>query len=257
MAPGLQRSSRPTPPPGDIVAIYFDKCPEAYFAILGVLKSGCSFVALDPGAPPSRKQFIIQDSGAMLLLTDKTQPEVLDFAVEVPVVIVTEGSLAQITNPVQDKVSPTISPSDTCYCLYTSGTTGTPKGCEITHENAVQAMLAFQKLFLGHWDEESRWLQFASLHFDVSVLEQYWTWSVGITLVAAPRELILEDVAGTISTLGITHIDPDTKPRTAAASGRGPEPLQRRLHHWWRAAEARDSGRLGPDESDTQLLRAH
>jgi len=192
--------------PGSIVAVCFDKCPEAFFAILGILKSGCSFVALDPAAPPSRKEFIVQDSEAVLLVTGCRDISPMGFKVDVPVINLTEEVLrrapASSFNP-----SRTILPSDTCYCLYTSGTTGTPKGCEITHQNAVQAMLAFQKLFEGHWDDESRWLQFASFHFDVSVLEQYWSWSVGIMLVASTRDLILEDLAGSISRLGITHID--------------------------------------------------
>jgi non-ribosomal peptide synthetase component F len=77
----------------------------------------------------------------------------------------------------------------------------------LTHENAVQAMMSFQRLFAGRWTESSRWLQFASYWFDVSVLEQFWSWSVGITLVGAPRDLVLEDLAEFIRTVGITHID--------------------------------------------------
>ncbi|RKU49052.1 Nonribosomal Peptide Synthase (NRPS), variant 2 [Coniochaeta pulveracea] len=191
---------------GDIVAVYFDKCPEVFFSILGILKAGCAFVALDPGAPASRKAFIMQDSGASVLLTSTKSATALDFAFAGNVMAVSDVSLSRLDGgPVS--LNRPLNPQDVCYCLYTSGTTGTPKGCEITHENAVQAMLAFQKLFTGHWDENSKWLQFASFHFDVSVLEQYWTWSVGITLVAASRDLILEDLAGTISRLEITHID--------------------------------------------------
>ncbi|CUS14787.1 unnamed protein product [Tuber aestivum] len=102
---------------------------------------------------------------------------------------------------------PDLKPSGLCYCLYTSGTTGTPKGCELTHENAVQAMLAFQRLFSPHWDSESRFLQFASFHFDVSVLEQFWSWSVGVCVTSAPRDLIFQDLALTIRELRITHLD--------------------------------------------------
>jgi amino acid adenylation domain-containing protein len=191
---------------GDLVAVYFDKCPEVFFAILGVLKAGCAFVALDPGAPASRKEFIIQDSGASVLLTSTKNASAIDFVFAGNLIAVSDASLSQVDGGAV-LLDRQLTPQDVCYCLYTSGTTGTPKGCEITHENAVQAMFAFQKLFAAHWDEHSKWLQFASFHFDVSVLEQYWTWSVGITLVAAPRDLILEDLAGTISRLGITHID--------------------------------------------------
>ncbi|KAK3350231.1 non-ribosomal peptide synthetase [Lasiosphaeria hispida] len=190
---------------GDIVAIDFDKCAEAFFSILGILKAGCAFVALDPGAPAARKEFIIRDSEAAVLLTSQEGSE-LGYSVLIPVIRIDEDLLAAQSSdpPITDRA---VDPADVCYCLYTSGTTGTPKGCEITHDNAVQCMLAFQHIFKGHWEEDSRWLQFASLHFDVSVLEQYWSWSVGITLVASPRDLILEDLAGTISRLGITHID--------------------------------------------------
>ncbi|CAM1505742.1 Fc.00g113790.m01.CDS01 [Cosmosporella sp. VM-42] len=194
-----------TAAPGSIIAIHFDKCPEAYFSILGILKAGCSFVALDPTAPKARKQFILQDSKAPCLLTKN--PTSLDFKAAEALVIPIDGH--SLRGLVDDGFGPKpdVASSDTCYCLYTSGTTGTPKGCEITHENAVQAMMAFQELFKGHWQEDSRWLQFAALHFDVSVLEQYWSWSVGMTVVAAPKDLILDDLTATINRLEITHID--------------------------------------------------
>ncbi|KAG5951361.1 NRPS protein, partial [Claviceps sorghi] len=189
---------------GDIVAVHFPKCPEAYFCLLGILKAGCSFIALDPSAPSARKQFILQDSKATCLLTDGTFDTGCDL--DITMVRISEEKLAPYLTSRLAHVKP-LSAQNTCYCLYTSGTTGTPKGCEITHENTVQALMAFQDLFRGHWQQDSRWLQFAGFHFDVSVLEQYWSWSVGITVVAAPKELILDDLVGSINKLAITHID--------------------------------------------------
>lgn len=192
--------------PGELVGVCFDKCPEASFAILGILKAGCAFVALDPGAPVSRKVFILEDSRAPVLLSMAAQSASFKESTTVTLLNLDEANWRSTpsTKPV---LSRSIDSQDRSYCLYTSGTTGTPKGCELTHENAVQAMLAFTRLFSGHWHDDSRWLQFASFHFDVSVLEQYWSWSVGICVVSAPRDLIFEDLASSIRTLQITHID--------------------------------------------------
>lgn len=193
--------------PGEMVAICFEKCPEASIAILGILKAGCAYLAIDPSAPISRKQFILQDSGAKVLLCNQLKKAELEGLLGVEIEPLDKAGLLEGMSPAQPGLQREIRPDDTCYCLYTSGTTGTPKGCEITHDNAVQAMLAFRRLFSPHWDNESRWLQFASYHFDVSVLEQYWSWSVGICVTSCPRDLLFEDLPGTIQRLQITHID--------------------------------------------------
>ncbi|KAF2658030.1 hypothetical protein K491DRAFT_593966 [Lophiostoma macrostomum CBS 122681] len=192
--------------PGDIVGICFDKCPQASFASLGILKAGCSFVALDPAAPAARRAFIVEDSGAKIVLSMKAHSENMSQSLGARILNLDEVDLGAIATD-KPELTRAISSQDCSYCLYTSGTTGTPKGCEITHENTVQALLAFQRIFTGRWKDNSRWLQFASFHFDVSVLEQYWSWSIGICVVSAPRDLIFEDIARTIRVLSITHLD--------------------------------------------------
>ncbi|KAI0105047.1 putative non-ribosomal peptide synthetase [Nemania sp. FL0031] len=190
--------------PGSIIATCFDKCPIAYFTLLGILKAGCTFLCLDPSAPATRQTFILEDSQAAMLIICEN----FDWASEapLPVHIISENVLESLPTS-RPSLQRQVLPSDSCYCLYTSGTTGTPKGCLMSHENAVQAMAAFKHLFTGRWDSSSRWLQFAAFHFDVSVLEQYWSWYVGIAVIAAPKDVILSDLAMTISKLGITHID--------------------------------------------------
>ena len=191
----------------DIVAVCLDKCAAASVLFNGILKAGCGFLCLDYNSPVDRKALILSDSGAKLIFTDSVKATDLEGHVSVPVVQIEEFFEAIKSQPIELQYTPEITPDSLCYCLYTSGTTGTPKGCEITHKNTVQAMLAFQRLFAGHWDENSRFLQFASFHFDVSVLEQFWSWSVGVCVTSAPRDLIFQDLAGTIRNLEITHLD--------------------------------------------------
>jgi amino acid adenylation domain-containing protein len=193
--------------PGQIIAICFDKCAEASFAIIGILKTGCAYVSLDPNAPTDRLKFIIEDSRANIVLSAGKPGQMLQEILNEDIIMLDSRDILLCCSSEQPHLSRVITPQDVSYCLYTSGTTGTPKGCLITHENTVQFMLAFRRLFAGHWTEDSKYLQFASFHFDVSVMEQFFSWSIGICVASAPRDLIFEDITGAIQRLGITHID--------------------------------------------------
>lgn len=202
--------------PRSMIGICFRKCPAASFAILGILKAGCCFVAIDPEAPVERAIFIIKDSGAKAVFCTREsglgiKVAAQDECLDVPIISLDDDN--DIEESLQIKQGQTetediqIISSDLAYTLYTSGTTGTPKACLLTHQNTIQAMSAFSNIFPKPLPGSSRFLQFASFHFDVSVLEQFWSWSVGITVTSAPRDVMLEDLAGAISGMGVTHLD--------------------------------------------------
>jgi amino acid adenylation domain-containing protein len=194
----------------ELVAICFEKCPEAIFAILGILKAGCTYVALDPKAPFSRKQYILKESRAQIILSAHRSTLYVTSQSQDPLdsgIVVLYLDEIKLDSIELDTYQVEIGPESLSYCLFTSGTTGNPKGCRITHENSVQAMKAFSLLFAPHWDQSSRWLQFAAYHFDVSVLEIFWSWSEGLCVVSASQDLLLSDLPGFIRRLEITHID--------------------------------------------------
>ena len=193
--------------PGDMVSVCFEKCPVASFAFLGIIRAGCAFVVIGPDAPKARKKFILRDSGSKILLCGKKQKEELEEITHPAVLALNEDRIWSSVLSTPPKLRRAVRPDDICYCLYTSGTTGQPKGCLITHDSVVQAMLSFRRIFAGHWDDDSRWLQFASFHFDVSVLEQFWSWGVGICVTSASRDLLFQDLPGFIKALQITHLD--------------------------------------------------
>jgi amino acid adenylation domain-containing protein len=171
------------------------------------MKAGCAYVALDPTAPDERSKFIVKDSMARMILSAGLPAKKLQAYMEKDIISLDAPRILANFSYEPPRLSREIKPQDVSYCLYTSGTTGTPKGCLITHDNAVQFMLAFSRIFAGHWTEDSKYLQFASFHFDVSVMEQFWSWSIGICVASAPRDLIFEDIPEAIRTLGITNID--------------------------------------------------
>ena len=90
----------------DIVAICVDRSPEAIIAMIGVLKSGGAYLPLDPTSPEERLRYIIEDSKAKLVITEKIFEDSIDFS---------RASLKTI-----------ISPKNLAYVIYTSGSTGKP-----------------------------------------------------------------------------------------------------------------------------------
>lgn len=105
---------------GDLVGICFDKSAEASFAIIGTLKAGCGYVALDPTAPIDRKLFILKDSQARCILTMDRFAHDLRPIVTVGVYVVGVDIGIQRSSTERPNIAD-LTPGSLCYCLYTSG----------------------------------------------------------------------------------------------------------------------------------------
>ena len=176
-AAGVRRDS--------LVAVSLERSPELVVSLLAVLKAGGAYVPLDPELPQERLAFMLEDSGAGVLVTEG---RLLDLLPPFGGRIVHVDS--EETEPAQDPGEPVdadVQPDDLAYCIYTSGSTGRPKGVLNTHRGIVNRLLAMQETY--RLDASDRLLQKTQISFDVSVREIFWPLLFGATVVvAAPGE---------------------------------------------------------------------
>ncbi|MFD4367044.1 AMP-binding protein [Rhodococcus sp. NPDC058521] len=152
-------------------------------AQLGILIAGAAFVPVDPNAPTNRLEIIVADTAAKVIVTDSTGPT--DFGWEERGLLVLEHTANDLIAPALEPsrfVSPPAgSSSRLAYTIFTSGTTGSPKGVDISVENLTTfAHAAVSAYGIGVGD---RVLQFCALHFDASIEEIYGALVGGAVLV--------------------------------------------------------------------------
>lgn len=166
------------------VALCLERSVDMVTALLGVLKAGAAYVPMDPLYPVERLKFMMRDSGAEVLLTQRRWVENFqDLAIEV--VALDEDWPVAAFSPNMDLPRPA-APQNLAYVLYTSGTSGEPKGVEISHEALVNHSQAMAKHY--GLQPSDRVLQFASIGFDVAAEECFPTWAAGATVVLRPNE---------------------------------------------------------------------
>ncbi|HYH81173.1 MAG TPA: amino acid adenylation domain-containing protein, partial [Longimicrobium sp.] len=162
------------------VAVLLERGPELAAALLGVLKAGGAYVPLDPEYPAERIAYVLEDSGAVAVLTDAVDalPPASPRGVDVASILDAEG----------DGFEPVaVDPDGLAYVIYTSGSTGRPKGVGVTHRSLVSHNRAAAALF-GLTPADSV-AQIASIGFDISVEEIFPTWAAGGTVVFRPAEV--------------------------------------------------------------------
>jgi len=151
------------------IALLFDHGAPVLVAIMAVLKSGKFYVVLDAGYPPDRLEYMLQDSGARLIVTD---PDNFAFARQLCGETVDVINFADVKLDLPDNdlgVYPT--PDSLALLLYTSGSTGQPKGVMHTHQN----VLVDVRNLTNGWcvTEQDRWLLHTSVSFANSVRTIY------------------------------------------------------------------------------------
>ena len=164
------------------VGICFGRSLEMLIGLLGILKAGGCYVPLDPVYPKERLAFMLEDSQAPVLLTEKKLAR--DFTLEgLKVVVFSELELSQndsTARPQKKTVQSGATPDNAAYVIYTSGSTGKPKGVMVCHRNVANFFTAMDGI-VGK--ESGVWLAITSICFDISVLELFWTLTRGFKVV--------------------------------------------------------------------------
>ncbi|HEV2799100.1 MAG TPA: amino acid adenylation domain-containing protein, partial [Pyrinomonadaceae bacterium] len=176
---------------GALVGVLMERSVEMVVALLGVLKAGAAYVPLDPSYPRERLAYMLKDSGACLLVTQRRLLDagVLDAgATALPPVICLDGNWDELRAQVSTvSETPTLNDrpcgDDLAYVIYTSGSTGQPKGAAITHRGIRNHMCWMQENF--PLDATHCVLQKTPFGFDASVWEFYAPLMSGARLVLA------------------------------------------------------------------------
>ncbi|KAH6670809.1 nonribosomal peptide synthase [Halenospora varia] len=170
--------------PGTFVPLCFNKSPWNVVSMLAVLKAGAAFVPLDPAVPTARLEGLIARVEAGMILCSRQLAKTLETVVDV-VIPVDQNMINELSSfGVHDRLPP-VNSADLAYLIWTSGTTGEPKGTMIEHASYCSSAMAHGPA-LG-MSAESRVLQFASHVFDASLVEILTTLMVG-GIVCIPSE---------------------------------------------------------------------
>ena len=166
--------------PGDIVAVALERTPSLLVALLAVLKCGAAYLPLDPAYPTERLEFMLRDAGARLLLTSTGSLPAL--AAGPPRLLLDEALAAAAARP-GTALPPLAGPDDLCYLLYTSGSTGEPKGVAVTHRNVVNFLTSMQRA--PGITAADKLLAITTISFDIAGLELFLPLVSGATVVLA------------------------------------------------------------------------
>ncbi len=164
------------------VGILLEREAWASVALLGVLKAGGAWLVLDPAYPPPRLAFMLEDAGASVLLTTTR------LAASLPAngarLICLDAEAQQVEAHAASDLGRVAVPDNLAYLVYTSGTTGRPKGILVEHRSLVNTSFAFGAQH--RLTSRDRLLQFASLSFDVAAEEFFGAWLAGARAVMRP-----------------------------------------------------------------------
>lgn len=186
--------------PDTYVPLCFEKSAWTVVAMVAVLKAGGAFVPLDPTYPPGRINFIVHNVDAKIILCSSSLTQKFE-ALGRPTFAVSLETVSLLPDPTADSPPVQVRPDHPAYIIFTSGTTGVPKGTIIEHGAFTTGATAHAKAI--KMTSTSRVLQFASHTFDASVMEILSTLVVGGCICIPSDQERINNLAAVITSLNV------------------------------------------------------
>ncbi|EUC31159.1 hypothetical protein COCCADRAFT_6918 [Bipolaris zeicola 26-R-13] len=180
------------------VPILFEKSSWAIVSMIAIMKAGGAYVPLDPKHPQTRLRELIEDVGAEVVLCSRKYQATASEVAKRPF-IVDQRSIRKLATPASSALLAAATPENAAYCLFTSGTTGKPKGTIISHRAFCTSAAAFTRRM--NINATSRTFQFASYTFDASCIEILSALTVGATVCVPSEDDRMNNLAGAIRKL--------------------------------------------------------
>lgn len=166
---------------GDFVGVMLNRSPEMLFQMLAVMQAGAAYIPIDPEFPMDRIRYMLEDSGAKLLVCEEQFKSIA----EQLCMVLTPDELKTFQNDSIELLLPDV--NQAAYVLYTSGSTGRPKGVQMSQGSLVNLLCSMQKE--PGLNENDSLFALTTISFDISGLELYLPLITGARLVLASSKV--------------------------------------------------------------------